>query len=149
VRLDPTSIHFVNTLFLFYKSSCEFHCQSLIPALHASGSIRDRILFQNMRQFLAAGAVFAASIYGVAGSTSQELCAGSSQEIGGNYYCKAVSAIQYTSVGFTGSYNEVTMMDPTSGQCTSNPRGFSGQLAPLCDEVCALGILLGEEMYHR
>ncbi|KAH0544211.1 hypothetical protein FGG08_001656 [Glutinoglossum americanum] len=88
-----------------------------------------------MRQFLAAGAVIAASIPVVLGKTSQELCAGSSQQIGGNYYCKAVSAITYTGVGSSGSYNAVTSMDPTTGQCASTPRSYSGQLAPLCDEV--------------
>ena len=88
-------------------------------------------------RYLAAGAAIAAIISGVAGSTSQELCAGSSQNIGGNYYCKAVKAITYKGVGYSGSYNKVTMMDPASGQCSSSPYSFSGQLAPLCDEVSA------------
>ncbi|KAI9765122.1 MAG: target of Sbf [Geoglossum simile] len=90
-----------------------------------------------MRQYryLAAGAAIAATISGVAGSTSQELCAGSSQNIGGNYYCKAVKAITYKGVGYTGSYNQVTLMDAANGQCNSAPHSFSGQLAPLCDEI--------------
>ncbi|KAI9784773.1 MAG: target of Sbf [Geoglossum umbratile] len=90
-----------------------------------------------MRQYryLAAGAAIAASISGVAGSTSQELCAGSTQELGGNYYCKAVKAVTYKGVGYTGSYDKVTMMDPASGQCSSAPYSFSGQLAPLCDDI--------------
>jgi hypothetical protein len=109
--------------------------------LHPS-HIANKVSFKAMRKILAAGAVFAAGISGVVGSTSEALCGGSAQQLGGNYYCKAVKAITYTHVGHPGSYNEVTMMDPTTGQCASTPTKFHGHLAPLCDEVSAFGFLL-------
>ncbi|KAH0542815.1 hypothetical protein GP486_008614 [Trichoglossum hirsutum] len=88
-----------------------------------------------MRGFIAAAVAIAAGISAVLGSTSEQLCAGSSQQVGGNYYCKPVKAITYTGVGYSGQYNEVALMDPATGKCQSKPRSFSGQLAPLCDEV--------------
>lgn len=56
-------------------------------------------------------------------------------EILGNWYTNAVDAIQYTNFGSSGSYNQVTNMDSTSGTCSSVPFAYSGSLAPLNDEV--------------
>ncbi|PRT53447.1 Protein TOS1 [Wickerhamiella sorbophila] len=49
---------------------------------------------------------------------------------GGNYYCSEVNQIQFSGVGFAGSYNRVTDMNPTSGTCQSTPFSFEGPLAP-------------------
>ena len=57
------------------------------------------------------------------------------QEIAGNYYCAQTNAITYNNVGFSGTYNQITSMDSSSCQCSSNPTSFSGGLAPLNDEV--------------
>ena len=57
------------------------------------------------------------------------------QQIAGNYYCGQTSAITYHNVGFSGTYNQITGMDSTSCQCSSNPMSFSGGLAPLNKEV--------------
>lgn len=55
--------------------------------------------------------------------------------IGGNYYCNSVSAIQYQNLGFQGSYNDVTNMDETSCECSSEVFSFSGTMAPLDEEL--------------
>lgn len=57
------------------------------------------------------------------------------QQIDGNYYCGATHAITYNNVGFSGTYNQITGMDSTTCQCSSNPTSFSGGLAPLNQEV--------------
>ena len=63
-----------------------------------------------------------------------DLCAAGSQEIGGNWYCQAVTGIQYSNVGTPGTYNSV--IDMTSeGVCSSQPKHFSGPLSPLDEEV--------------
>jgi hypothetical protein len=61
-------------------------------------------------------------------------CARGSQNIGGNWYCQAVKAVQYSGVGKSGSYNQVTGMD-ASGHCSSQPKAYSGGVAPLNEEV--------------
>lgn len=53
----------------------------------------------------------------------------------GNYYCATTDAIIYSNVGTSGSYNDVTSMDESSCACTSEPVGFSGNLAPLDEEL--------------
>lgn len=57
------------------------------------------------------------------------------QYIGGNYYCSSVNAIKYTGVGFPGSYQDVTNMDESSCQCSSNALAFSGTMSPLDEEL--------------
>jgi len=57
------------------------------------------------------------------------------QQIAGNYYCAQVDAIAYNNVGFAGTYNQITNMDSSSCQCSSQPVSFSGPLAPLNEEV--------------
>ncbi|CAL9731256.1 hypothetical protein MOUN0_L04654 [Monosporozyma unispora] len=53
----------------------------------------------------------------------------------GNYYCSSTDAIVYSNVGISGSYNDVTSMDETSCACSSQPIQFSGNLAPLDEEL--------------
>ena len=57
------------------------------------------------------------------------------QQIAGNNYCSQVNAITYNNVGFSGTYNEITGMDSTTCQCSSEPQAFTGGLAPLNEEV--------------
>jgi hypothetical protein len=61
--------------------------------------------------------------------------AGQCQQIAGNYYCSQTNAIKYNNVGFSGTYNQVTGMDSTSCQCSSQKVSFSGGLAPLNQDV--------------
>lgn len=84
-----------------------------------------------MKRFLTATAVFAAAITGA----TADLCADGSTDDGGNWYCQEVSAITYTGVGGSGSYNKVTNMDSSSGACSSSPFGYSGSMSPLDEEV--------------
>jgi hypothetical protein len=63
-------------------------------------------------------------------------CASGAAEIDGNWYCQAVNTIQYTGMGGSGSYNQVTNMNSNNGQCSSSPVSYSGSLAPLDEEVC-------------
>lgn len=53
----------------------------------------------------------------------------------GYYYRNEVKGIQYTNVGFSGQYQEVTFMDKNNGQCPRKSVQFSGSLAPLHEEV--------------
>ena len=64
-------------------------------------------------------------------ATAQESCA----EDNGNWFCQAVRAIVYTQVGGSGAYNKVTNMDSDSGSCSSSPYEYSGNVAPLDEEV--------------
>ncbi|RDW87559.1 hypothetical protein BP5796_03253 [Coleophoma crateriformis] len=63
-----------------------------------------------------------------------DFCSLGSTEIDGNWFCQAVTAIQYTNVGFPGSYNQITDMPP-NGECSSVPINFNGPLSPLDGEV--------------
>lgn len=54
---------------------------------------------------------------------------------GGNYYCSETDAVVYKNVGFSGSYQDVTNMDESSGTCTQSSKSFSGSLAPLDEEL--------------
>ncbi|EEQ88880.2 uncharacterized protein BDCG_04000 [Blastomyces dermatitidis ER-3] len=83
-----------------------------------------------MRTTFAVGAVLAATVSTVAANA----CApGTAHVLGGNWYCSAVKAITYTNFGSSGTYNEVVSMD--GGACSSRPKGYSGSLAPLNEEV--------------
>ncbi|KAF5100778.1 hypothetical protein D0Z03_000755 [Geotrichum reessii] len=53
----------------------------------------------------------------------------------GNYYCNEVSQVQYTNIGFQGSYNEVISFNTDSCTCDSKPVKFSGSLAPFDQEL--------------
>jgi hypothetical protein len=61
--------------------------------------------------------------------------AGCSTDGHNNWYCQEVNAISYTGIGSAASYNKVTGMNPSNGQCSSTPFGYSGPLAPLNEEV--------------
>ncbi len=67
-------------------------------------------------------------------SAQADLCAVDSQEINGNWYCQAVTGIQYSNVGAAGTYNSITNMT-SGGLCSSEPKQFSGPLSPLDEEV--------------
>lgn len=56
-------------------------------------------------------------------------------EISGNYYCSEVSQVIYESIGFDGSYSQVTNFDNSSCTCTSSSKSFSGSLSPLDEEI--------------
>ena len=72
------------------------------------------------------------------GSNAQACTAGTAQEINGNWYCSKVEAITYTNFAGNGSYNKVTHMDATTGQCFFQQYNYSGSLSPLNEEVGAL-----------
>ncbi|ODQ51076.1 hypothetical protein SAICODRAFT_67294 [Saitoella complicata NRRL Y-17804] len=76
--------------------------------------------------FLLGSAAFLSALVGVNADCSQ---------ISGNYYCDAVSAIEYQNIGFAGSYQQVTAMDTSSCTCTSQTKSFSGSLAPVNEEL--------------
>lgn len=82
-------------------------------------------------RYLAAGAVLAATV----GSAVADLCADGSVDDNGNWYCQMVSAVTYTGLSGSGSYNRVTNMDSATSTCSSNPFGYSGSLSPLDEEV--------------
>ena len=65
----------------------------------------------------------------------RDLCADGSTDDGGNWYCQEVSAVTYTGVGHSGSYNKITSMDGSSGACSSSPFSYSGTMSPLDEEV--------------
>jgi len=76
----------------------------------------------------------AAAILAFSAGAIADQCSVGSKEIGGNWYCQAVQAIQYLNVGTAGSYNQITNMG-TDGKCTSTKKSFSGPLSPLDEEV--------------
>ncbi|KEQ69102.1 hypothetical protein M436DRAFT_56675 [Aureobasidium namibiae CBS 147.97] len=84
-----------------------------------------------MKNIIAASAILAASVSGVAA----DLCSKGSVDDGGNWYCQAVDAITYTGMLGKGSYNKITSMDSNSGACSSTPYGYSGSMSPLDEEV--------------
>jgi len=55
--------------------------------------------------------------------------------VGGNYYCSETNKIIYSGLGYSGTYQDVTNMDETSGQCSQQPYSFSGNLSPLDEEL--------------
>lgn len=55
--------------------------------------------------------------------------------IDGNYYCNSVTAVKYQNLGFSGSYQDVTAMDESSCSCSSEAFSFSGEMAPLDEEL--------------
>lgn len=65
---------------------------------------------------------------------SADFCSQGSTEISGNWFCQPVTAIQYTNVGFPGTYQQIVDMPP-NGKCVSETTSFSGPLSPLDGEV--------------
>mmetsp|Transcript_1812 Transcript_1812/g.1967 ORF Transcript_1812/g.1967 Transcript_1812/m.1967 type:complete len:220 (-) Transcript_1812:310-969(-) len=45
--------------------------------------------------------------------------------------------VSYEGVGYSGSYKDVTAMDEDSGSCSQESKSFSGNLAPLDEELSA------------
>lgn len=96
-----------------------------------------------MKYIYTAAALLAATVV----ADKRDLCSDGSTDDNGNYYCQEVDAITYTGVGGSGSYNAVTDMDSTTGDCSSSASGYSGSMSPLDQEVrilgCAVCTLLG------
>lgn len=63
-----------------------------------------------------------------------DLCTLGAKEVNGDWYCQAVDAIVYSNVGTPGQYNQIVEMG-TDGVCQSQPKAFSGSIAPLDEEV--------------
>ncbi|ODV96342.1 hypothetical protein PACTADRAFT_67771 [Pachysolen tannophilus NRRL Y-2460] len=55
--------------------------------------------------------------------------------VSGNYYCDEVTNIVYEGIGYSGSYTDVTDMDETSCDCSTDTASFSGTLSPLDEEL--------------
>jgi hypothetical protein len=89
-----------------------------------------------MRTLLAASALIAAASNGVFAETSEQLCAGTSQEIAGNYYCQAVQGITYQMPGDAGSYQAPTSMP--GGPCSQSSVSYGSGVAPLDEDVSVL-----------
>ena len=51
------------------------------------------------------------------------------------YYCLPTKKVVFTNVGFSGSYNKVTLMNSQLGQCSLQPYSFLGTLAPVDEEL--------------
>ncbi|KAK0259923.1 target of Sbf [Friedmanniomyces endolithicus] len=83
-----------------------------------------------MKYILTATALLAAAVV----ADKRDLCTDGSTDDNNNWYCQNVTAITYTGVGGSGSYNKVTSMD-TSGTCGSSPSAYSGNLSPLDQEL--------------
>ncbi len=61
--------------------------------------------------------------------------ASSCSQVDGTYYCSEASVIKYESIGFSGSYDKISSMDDSSCSCSSSSYSFSGNLAPLDEEL--------------
>lgn len=88
-----------------------------------------------MRNFIATGAAVLAAIT-IPTAVIADECSKGDSEIGGNWYCQAVTTVQYTNLGTSGTYDKVTNMDSTTGSCSSSSYSYSGNIAPLNEEVC-------------
>ncbi|KAL8645303.1 MAG: hypothetical protein Q9226_007364 [Calogaya cf. arnoldii] len=82
-------------------------------------------------------AIVFAALHDAVSVTAQACAAGTAQQIGGNWYCSEVKAITYSNFPGTGSYDKITNMDASSGQCTSEKQTYRGSLAPISEEVSA------------
>lgn len=81
------------------------------------------------------GAIIALAALLLVRSAVADMCAMGSEEVDGNWFCQSVKAIQYSNVGSFGSYQQITNMDDQTGSCQSQPKSYSGPLAPLDEEV--------------
>jgi hypothetical protein len=50
-------------------------------------------------------------------------------------YCEAVDHITYSNIRDTGSYDDVVNMDSKTCACDTKPKSYSGNLAPLDEQV--------------
>ncbi|GBL49454.1 hypothetical_protein [Candidozyma auris] len=71
----------------------------------------------------------------VAMAASVGLVSAACDFIEGNYYCSKTNKVAFQNVGFSSSYQDVTSMDENSGKCTQETHHFSGNLAPLNEEL--------------
>ncbi|KAG7727490.1 hypothetical protein KL933_002424 [Ogataea haglerorum] len=55
--------------------------------------------------------------------------------VDGNYYCSETNAVVYQGIGYSGSYSDVTNIDESSCQCSSETKSFSGAMSPLDEEL--------------
>ncbi|CAB66439.1 hypothetical protein POMI540_3594 [Schizosaccharomyces pombe] len=55
-------------------------------------------------------------------------------EENGYYYCNQASEVEFTNVGYSSTYNEITNMDTSSCSCSSTPKSYGGNLAPFDEE---------------
>ncbi|KAK0734402.1 putative TOS1-like glycosyl hydrolase-domain-containing protein [Lasiosphaeria miniovina] len=67
-------------------------------------------------------------------ATSQDLCAKTSYQQNGNWFCTPVQQITYTNLGGSGTYNDVVGISAT-GQCEFQPKAYSGPLAPFNEQL--------------
>ncbi|KAK5113079.1 hypothetical protein LTR62_003658 [Meristemomyces frigidus] len=88
-----------------------------------------------MQYLRTATALLVATVVVVVSANKRDLCADGSTDDNNNWYCQNVTAITYTGVGGSGSYNRVTSMDSNGGGCSSVAKGYSGTLSPLDEEV--------------
>lgn len=89
-----------------------------------------------MRSFLVAigtGSVF--FLTSLKGAAAQACAAGAASEINGNWYCSEVTAVTYANFPGFGSYEKITDMDASTGECSSVRYNYSGSLSPLNEEV--------------
>jgi len=57
------------------------------------------------------------------------------RSVGSIEYCNDVPAIRYDNIGFSGTYKDVSFMDPESCKCEFKEKSFGGGLAPLDEEL--------------
>lgn len=56
-------------------------------------------------------------------------------EISGNWYCNQVNAITYDNFGGSGTYNRVSYMSDSNGECNFTTYSYSGAIAPFDEEL--------------
>lgn len=95
-----------------------------------------------MRSSLISSAAVLVATTGLTNLVRADNCALGSELVEGNWYCQVVDTIVYSGIGGSGSYNQVTDMDSSSGSCASSQVAYSGNLAPLNEEVSGRLLLL-------
>lgn len=75
------------------------------------------------------------TIFALASALAGYASASDCDYIDGNYYCNEVTKWQYTNVGFSGSYDDITSWDEDTGDTTSVTKSFSGSMAPFDEDL--------------
>jgi hypothetical protein len=88
-----------------------------------------------MKKFGAIIVVTAVDTLLFVGNVHADMCGMGRKEVDGNWFCQPVQAIQYSNVGSSGSYKQITDMDLQTGSCQFQMKSYSGPLAPLDEEV--------------
>jgi hypothetical protein len=104
-----------------------------IHNLGADSYLAQRPIFKTTIIMNVTSAAGAALIAGIVGAAAQACASAPAQEINGNWYCQAVSAITYSNFDAPGTYNKVTTM--ANGVCGSTPQSYGGTMAPMDEEV--------------